>query len=123
MDFRLQKAIDQWMVEKNLAGDCDMISVAGAGKDIVDNPDGFVATQIDLSSKLHATKTVLLMNHMDCGAYGGHTAFENLETERAHHISEMTKAAETIKAKRPDMEVKMILANIDENGTVTIENI
>lgn len=123
MDFRLQKAIDQWMSENNLAGDCDMISVAGAGKDIVVNPDGFVVTQVDLSSKLHATKTVLLMNHMDCGAYGGHAAFENLEAERAHHLSEMTKAAEIIKAKHPDMEVKMILANIDESGLVTIENV
>jgi len=123
MDFRLQKAIDQWMSENNLAGDCDMISVAGAGQDIVVNPDGFVAAQVDLSFKLHSTKVVFLMNHMDCGAYGGHTTFENIEVERAHHLSEMIKAAEIIKAKHPDMEVKMILANIGEDGLVMIENI
>lgn len=123
IDFRLQKAIDAWMSENNLAGDCDMISVAGAGKDIVNNPDGFVAAQVDLSSKLHAAKTVLLMHHTDCGAYGGHAAFENLEVERAHHFSEMSKAAEAIKAKHPDMEVKMVLANIAEDGLVTIESV
>lgn len=120
MDFRLQKAVDQWMIENNLPGDCDMISVAGAGKDIVANPDGFVATQIDLSFKLHATKTVLLMHHTDCGAYGGHAAFENLEVEHAHHISEMTKAAEVIKSKHPDMEVKMLLAEHQEDGSFKV---
>lgn len=123
MDFRLQKAIDQWMSKNNLAGDCDMISVAGAGKDIVVNPDGFVATQVDLSCKLHETKIVLLMHHTDCGAYGGHTAFSSLEDERAHHLDEMAKAEEVIKSRHPEVEVKKILTVINDDGSILIEDI
>jgi len=111
------------MIENNLPGDCDMISVAGAGKDIMDNPDGFVATQIGISKKLHDIKTVFLMHHTGCGACIGHNTFENIEVERAHHVSEMIKTAEVIKAKHPDMEVKMILAEIFENGEVEIKDV
>ncbi|MFH1088809.1 MAG: carbonic anhydrase [Candidatus Uhrbacteria bacterium] len=121
MDFRLQKAVDEWLEENHLPGDCDMISVAGAGKDVLVNPDGFVATQIGLSKKLHDTKTVLLMHHMDCGAYGGHSAFENLEAEKEFQVSEMKKIKEIIESKNSEMEVKMLLAHIDDDGEVEIE--
>ncbi|KKT70004.1 MAG: hypothetical protein UX09_C0042G0002 [Candidatus Uhrbacteria bacterium GW2011_GWE2_45_35] len=123
MDFRLQKAIDQWLADKNLPGDCDMISVAGAGKDIVANPDGFVATQVDLSCKLHETKIILLMHHTDCGAYGGHTAFPSLEDERAQHLGDMAKTEEIIKSKHPEVEVKKILAVMNDDGSIIVEEV
>lgn len=120
MDFRLQKAVDAWMMKNNLIGDCDIISVAGAGKDILSNPDGFVAAQVVLSKKLHDTKIVLLMHHTDCGAYGGHAAFDNPEMERDFQISEMNKIKETIQNKNSGTEVKMLLADIKEDGEVEI---
>jgi carbonic anhydrase len=123
MDFRLQKAIDIWMADKNLPGDCDMISVAGAGKDLAANPEGFVATQVNLSCQLHETKTILLMHHTDCGAYGGHAAFPSREDERAHHLAEMAKAEEVIKGKHPEIEVKKILAVMSDDGSVAIEEV
>lgn len=123
MDFRLHRSIDKWMKRKKLFGDFDMISVAGAGKDIVDNPDGFVVTQIILSKKLHNTQSLLLMHHTDCGAYGGHKAFKNLEEEKIHHLSEMKKAVKIIHSKKLGIEIKMLLANIDEKGKVKIEEI
>lgn len=123
LDFRLQKAIDDWMIKNNLSGDCDMISVAGAGKDLVANPDGFVSVQVSLSVKLHATKTVLLMHHTDCGAYGGHSTFENLDAEKKFQISEMKKAGEIIQSKNPGIKIKMLLADIKDDGVVEIEEI
>ncbi|MFH1253523.1 MAG: carbonic anhydrase [Candidatus Uhrbacteria bacterium] len=123
MDFRLQKAIDEWLEENNLPGDCDMISVAGAGKDILINPEGFVATQVVLSKKLHDTKTILLMHHTDCGAYGGHAAFESLEAEKAFQINEMNKIKTIIQSQNSELAVKMLLAEIDADGKVAIEEI
>jgi len=120
MDFRLQKAIDEYMTVNNLVGDCDMISVAGVGKDIIANPDGFVATQVSLSKKLHDTKTVLLIHHMDCGAYGGHDAFESREAEKNFQIEEMKKAAIIIIEKQPGMVVKMLLADHLEDGSFKV---
>ena len=41
MDFRLTRDVYAWLEEKQLVNDCDMISVAGATKDLVENPQGF----------------------------------------------------------------------------------
>lgn len=100
-----------------------MISVAGAGKDLVVNPDGFVATQVGLSSKLHNISTVLLMHHTDCGAYGGHIAFSSAKDERAHHIAEMAKAEATLKTQHPNLRVRKLLAVLIEESGFVIEEV
>lgn len=127
MDFRFTDAINKWLEEKGIMNDCDMISVAGIVKVIADNPESpeakYVLKQFELSKKLHATKTLYLMHHTDCGAYGGHKAFANLEEEKAKYLADMEKAREVIKSVAPDLEVKFVLADIKEDGSVMIEEI
>lgn len=124
MDFRLTDAINKWLEEKGIMNDCDMISVAGIAKVIADNPESpeakYVLKQFELSKKLHATKTLYLMHHTDCGAYGGHKAFANLEEEKAKYLADMEKAREVIKSLAPDLEVKFVLADIKDDGGVEI---
>src|SRR3989339_1609874 len=127
MDFRLTDAINKWLEEKGIMNDCDMISVAGIAKVIADDPDSpeakFILKQFELSKKLHNTKTLYLMHHTDCGAYGGHKAFANLEEEKAKYLADMEKAREVIKSVVPDLEVKFVLADIKDDGSVMIEEI
>ena len=124
MDFRLEPAIADYLQTNGLAGDTDIISVAGAAKDVNDGSfGGIVASQIALSSKLHNISTILLMNHTDCGGYGGRSAFDNKEQEHAAHVRELASAAATLKAQYPDVTVKQVLANIDDEGSVTIEEL
>ena len=74
IDFRVQRAVEDW-ARKNLgAGKYDRAALAGGVKDFP-----AVMNQIDLSAKLHGIKKVVLMNHEDCGAYG---AEGNEETHR-----------------------------------------
>ena len=124
MDFRLTDAINKWLEEKGIMNDCDMISVAGIAKVIADNPESpeakFVLKQFELSKKLHATKTLYLMHHTDCGAYGGHKAFANLDEEKAKYKADMEKARKIIKSVVPDLEVKFVLADIKDDGSVEI---
>lgn len=97
--------------------DCDMISVAGVAKDIVENKDNsFVLNQIVLSVKLHQIKKVILLHHLDCGAYGGHAGFTDLAQELAKHQSEMQTAAASIKEKFPQLEVVMAIVSDSANG-------
>jgi len=63
------------------------------------------------------------MHHTDCGAYGGHKAFANLEEEKAKYLADMEKAREVIKSVVPDLEVKFVLADIKDDGSVMIEEI
>ncbi|MFA6130741.1 MAG: carbonic anhydrase [Patescibacteria group bacterium] len=122
MDFRLEKAIEKYLIEQNLVGTIDVISVAGAAKDLVAHPEGFVATQIDLSKKLHESHTIILMNHTDCGGYGGRDALESDEAEHDFHLKELEKGKQIILAKYPDLTVKKVLAKI-KGETVEFEEL
>lgn len=123
MDFRLGSTIKKYMEEKGLYDDCDIISLAGAGKDLAEDANGYLANQIDLSVKLHETKTIILMHHTDCGGYGGRSKFESLDEERSFHIAEMEKSEKILNEKYPELTVKKALVHLNEDGTMEIEEI
>lgn len=123
IDFRLGPAIKAYMEERGLLGDCDVIAVAGAAKDLVEpgseSDRDFLMRQIDISKQLHHINTVILMNHTDCGAYGGRTAFVSTNEEEENHRSHMAQAAALIKDKYPELNVEMVLADLREDGAVS----
>jgi carbonic anhydrase len=123
MDFRLGSAVREYLEANNLYNDVDIISLAGAAKDIAQTDDSVAETQVDLSKKLHDIKTVILMNHTDCGGYGGRAAFDSDEAEREGHVADMRAAKAKIVAKHEGVEVKIALAKIGEGGAVEIEEI
>ena len=123
IDFRLGSAMRDYLNEKNLYNDIDIIAVAGAAKDIAQTDNSFAQGQVDLSNQLHSTKTVILMNHTDCGGYGGRSAFSSDQEEYDKHVEDMRAAKEKILAKHEGLEVRLALAKIGENGNVTIEEI
>jgi carbonic anhydrase len=121
IDFRLEPAIQKYLNDNNLAGDTDIIAFAGAVKDI--NDGLAVAGQLELSHQLHATKTIILMNHTDCGGYGGRAAFEGREAEWEHHVAELNKAKEAMSAMLPDVEIKLAIADVLDDGSVEIKSV
>ncbi|OGF28670.1 hypothetical protein A2477_00535 [Candidatus Falkowbacteria bacterium RIFOXYC2_FULL_47_12] len=127
MDFRLTREMNKWMENKGYAGDCDLVSLAGAGKAIADGTPECetLLNQISLSAKLHNSSCVALIHHSQCGAYAGAYTFANAEEEKAQQIADMKKAAEIIKAKNPTMAVKLIWANLqdDEGREIEFEEI
>ncbi|MBU2542854.1 hypothetical protein KJ785_04830 [Patescibacteria group bacterium] len=127
IDFRFTSAIDKWLEEKGIMDDCDIISVAGISKAIAEDENSadakFILKQIELSVNLHQIKTLYLIHHTDCGAYGGHSAFENLEVEKQKYNDNMDRAGEIIKAKFPELEIRHILAEISDSGDIEIKEI
>ena len=69
MDFRLEPGLTDYLSYQHLLHDIDIISIAGAAKNIVAEPEGFMMAQIGLSVQLHHISEVHLMQHTDCGAY------------------------------------------------------
>lgn len=122
IDFRFGKAIKKYLEDECLLGDCDIAAAAGAAKNLLfsaqDTERIFMFKQIALSRNLHDIKKVILINHTDCGAYGGRKAFVSRDAERETHRKDMDKAAQIIKAKYPEIEVKTILADIEKDGSV-----
>jgi carbonic anhydrase len=67
----------------------------------------FVLEQIRISMRLHETKTVILMLHSDCGAYGGLAAFaEDAAKEAQHHGQELQRAASYLLSQIPELTIK-----------------
>lgn len=116
MDFRFGKKIKEFMEQNDLLGDADLVSIAGAAKNLV-NPEtqAFALRQIEISKDLHGMKRVILMNHTDCGAYGGKKAFTDDKIEYEKLTADLKEAREIIKTKWPELEVKLWLAHIDES--------
>ena len=115
MDFRLAPGIKKMMEEQGLMGDCDLVSLAGAAKNLLDpETQALALKQVGLSRQLHGIKEVHLVNHTDCGAYGGRAAFAGDEAEHRKHADDLTAAAEAIRQEFPDLTVVKWLARLAE---------
>ncbi len=111
IDFRLQQAVPKYLEDQNILGTSDIVSVAGGVKNL-----DFVMSQVEISKRLHNINKIILMNHTDCGAYGGKSAFTNEAEEFSKHSHDLKDARNEIQAKFPDLQVKTLLAKITQQG-------
>lgn len=127
IDFRFGSAIKQYLEENGLLGDCDIVSLAGAVKNIVSPANGadreLVLRQIDISRRLHGISRVVLINHTDCGAYGGRAAFVDRPAENKKHAEDLAAAKNVILQKFPDLAVSLMLAQIEPDGAIRFEEL
>lgn len=92
MDFRLQHFLNDWLTKRFGIKNYDRISWAGGVREFA-----IVQPQIQMSSRLHNVKRVILINHEDCGAYG--------ETgTKEHHISDLTYAEYAVQSLHLEVE-------------------
>lgn len=103
MDYRLQSYINQWLEVTLPKGSYDRAVMAGGVFDIYD-----VIRQVDISARLHGIKTVILINHQDCGMYGPGGTEE-------YHEAELDKAEDKIRRLFPHLEVDTYYLSLDGN--------
>jgi carbonic anhydrase len=65
MDYRLQKFLQPWITVRFGYDNFDIISLAGSVHDYE-----MVLKYVQLAVQIHEIKTVCLINHEDCRAYG-----------------------------------------------------
>jgi carbonic anhydrase len=130
MDFRFKPKVHEFLTGEGLMGDFDDVSLAGAAKNIVSPADDaereLALRQIEISRRLHGMEEVILIHHMDCGAYGGHAAFESLEAERRKQLEDLEESRKIILQRWPDLKVKKVLATIgkgDDTEKIEFEKI
>ncbi|HOZ55850.1 MAG TPA: hypothetical protein PLH29_01335 [bacterium] len=120
MDFRLIEQTRNWMKENGYLGDCDVVSLAGASKELVDGGHQtreLILKQINTACSLHSASEVILLHHSDCGAYKASYNFENVDEETAKQTEDMDRAEEIIKERFKDIKVKKVWAKmLDEHG-------
>lgn len=86
IDFRLQQFLNDWLTKRFGIQNYDRISWAGGVRDF-----SSIQNQIQMSSKLHNVKKVILINHEDCGAYGPTGTKER-------HVSDLAYAEQVIRS-------------------------
>ena len=104
----------------------DPIRIAGGAKSLAapeqESDRLFVLDQIRKSMRLHKTRTVILMLHSDCGAYGGLAAFKgNAENEANHHAGDLQRATNYLKEEIPELTMKAYFVDFD--GVWEIEEV
>jgi hypothetical protein len=115
IDGRFIKKTIDWVSEKT-NGVFDFRTEVGSSKAIIDSVadrERFFAV-IDTSLKLHSIKEVWLIDHIDCGAYGGSKEFENTGDEIKFHQEKLDTATEIVSQSYPDLLIKKIFVNWDE---------
>jgi len=119
IDFRFHSAIRDFLISNGLKDNYDLVSLAGITKGLVEGDKAsteLILKQIEISQKLHGIKEVILIHHMDCGAYGGHQAFTNLQAEHDKQAQDLALAKTIIQQKFSQLEVKKIVARIEEKN-------
>ncbi len=104
IDFRLHPAVESFF--KKTYKSFDLTSIAGAVKS-----PRLMMEQIEISSRLHHVKKVVLTMHMDCGAWGGNRAFESDHIEATHH-RKVLKLAGTLLSKKTSLPIHLYLIHL-----------
>lgn len=93
IDFRFRKSLAEFL-ESRFGDSYDLVSAAGGVKRLVSDPlnNNFILEQIKISDTLHKPEVILLIQHEDCGAYGGSAAFGDFSTELEIQNQELEKA-------------------------------
>lgn len=125
MDFRFVTTLREHMLELGLKDQYDLVCVAGAAKNMVDPFDPkdpeFVMRQIDVAKRLHDIQEVIIINHLDCGAYG--KIFKTKEEERHRHESDLAKAKTMIHDRFLGLKVRLVLVGMHPEGGFHVDHV
>lgn len=118
------RAFDNLVKYDKEHGKIDALVHGGGAKNLASPAKPFyreyMLDQIEVSVKLHKSKKVVLINHFECGAYGGSEPFGgDREKEEEFHKEELRKAEAVVKQAMPDMPVEKMF--LDDEGLWLIE--
>jgi carbonic anhydrase len=126
IDFRFWRETLEFVEQELEIKTFDFPSLPGAAKAINEClEDSDLAMQcIGVPCNLHHAQKIVIVNHQDCGAYGGSAKFSgDAEAEQKFHEGELQKAKAKILEKYPDKEVILIYAKLVEGGESIVINI
>jgi len=117
LDFRFHEQLVKLLHEQGI-NNFDLKCDAGAVKYLVSDEKPavreWILQNIEIAKRLHRIRQVVLINHADCGAYGGNAAFESDEAQLVFHREQLVSAKAKITVAYPDLTVKTLFAKFAE---------
>jgi carbonic anhydrase len=116
IDFRFWKETVEFVENELGIKSFDFPSLPGAAKAVNESMEGDVSAQcISVPIELHHAQKIVIINHEDCGAYGGSGKFgEDRNEEQNFHAEELRKAKEKLLLKYPEKEIVLIYAKLSD---------
>jgi len=119
IDFRFWKETMRFAEEELGIKTYDFPKMPGAAKAVNE-----CLSEVDVAMKcigvpcdLHHAQKIVIVNHADCGAYGGSKEWNgDLEAEQKFHEGELRRAKEKILAQYPGREVILAFAKLVDGG-------
>src|SRR3989338_7095772 len=104
-DGRIQKAVLEHA--ESFGGFSDPVTAPGGVKNFISDEAcrKLMLDHIGVYVRLHHPSQLLVIQHEDCGAYGGKQVFGDDQKERALHREELEKASEILEAEFPHLEI------------------
>ncbi|MCH7551944.1 hypothetical protein IIB49_00925 [Patescibacteria group bacterium] len=121
IDFRFREFLQDFLHKRFPESNYDLISVAGGVKELIadnEKSSDFLLKQFNISVGLHNPSTFVLIQHEDCGAYGGSDALGESWEELEFQKKELLESAAFLKKHYPKTAVEMYF--IDLSGKVTL---
>lgn len=117
IDFRFWKETMEFIENGLKIKSFDFPSLPGSAKAVNESNGTDLAMQcVSVPCDLHHVRKIVIVNHEDCGAYGGSGKFSgDQEAEQKFHEEELKRAKEKILAKYPDKEIILIYAKLSDN--------
>ncbi len=114
IDFRFRPKVSEW-IDQTLGGESDLVCLAGSSKSINDeSSQKIILNQLHIASELHGIQTVYILDHIDCGAYGGSDAFNNKKNDEiAMHTEALRQSAQIIVDHFPNLTIQLYIADFD----------
>lgn len=113
LDYRFRSTVARW-IRTELGDQADLVAMAGASKAVLDEASrACLLQQIDIAVSLHGVTHIHILDHIDCGAYGGSKMHKNKKAETDFHIEQCQQAAALITARFPELAVFSHLVSFD----------
>ena len=114
LDFRFRWQTAQFVRKRLGFNTFDLTGLPGASNGINKKSETAMSC-FSIPCDLHNVKTVVVVHHQDCGAYGGSEMFENSKEEQMFHEKELRQSREEILTQYPDREVILIYARLNKS--------
>lgn len=114
MDFRFRKKINELLSQAGYR-DFDILVVPGASKAIIDDSHRqIVLNALKIAVSLHGIRRLIMVDHIDCGTYGGSSRFPGQVEEMAFHTERLHEAYQIIKSQYPMLEIVLMYIDWDK---------
>jgi hypothetical protein len=120
IDYRILEAERYFLSLQNLGGQYDLVALAGSSLALSGLPHQHDAEafwdQLDISSRLHQIKKVMILDHEDCSVYQ-YKIDPNLanspELELTTHTEYLSRAYWAIRERYPDLNIELYFVKLN----------